>query len=216
MSMLNNKSSKHTGTHIPAPFRHLRINIDFMQAKEERIQTIAVTSSKRGEGRTTTAKYLAMAYAQSGKSTILVHADWSSESTGAHLSGSAASDLHEYLDHRCSLQDVIGVTSIGNLDVVRSSQATPNGLELLTSPRMEQFLSELKRMYDIVIIDCAPLGSIDGKVLSVQSDGAVLVMEYGKVSRDTAHKVNEELKQLQIKLLGTVLNKCKDAKALMA
>jgi capsular exopolysaccharide synthesis family protein len=216
MSASNSRTARSAGDPIPEQFRHLRINIEFLLSKNDRIQTIAVTSSKRGEGRTTAARYLAMAYAQSGKRTLLVDADLRSPSLHSFFSGAYSPGLSEYLSKQCGSRDAIAATRIDNLDLIKAGPTPPNSSELLTSPEMEQLLSELKQKYDMVIIDCSPLGYIDGKVLAAKCDGAVLVLEYGKVSRDTAQRVNEELGQLQVKLLGTVLNKCKDARALMA
>lgn len=188
----------------------LRINIEFA-IKDQGIKSIAVSSARRGEGRTTTAMNLAIAYANAHKKVALVDADLRNPSLHHTFGGSNNTGLSNALSGRCLFSESVRPTGIENLWVVTSGAAKGIGAspsELLASERMDALLEELAREFDRVVIDTPPLlGPVDAKVMISKSDGVLLVTEYGKVKRAMARQVKEELAGLKAKLIGLVLNK---------
>jgi capsular exopolysaccharide synthesis family protein len=194
----------------PEPYQTMKINIDFRSAG---IQTVAITSIRRREGRTETALQLAMAYAESGQRVLLIDADLRNPGIHAAFGRNSMSGLSRYLANSASLTDVIETTMHEHLSVIKSGPAAQNPPGLLASDSMTHLLEEVKTLYDKVVIDCPPLGYIEGKITAARCDGAVLVMEYGKISTQLAEIVKDELLKARVNLIGTVVNKSKAKEA---
>jgi capsular exopolysaccharide synthesis family protein len=209
MSRLNNNAV------VPKEFGELRIHLDFTNTASE-LKAVGITSIYRGEGRTTTAMNLALAYAQSGQKTVFVDCDLRSLSVSTPERKKLETrglGLSHFLSGQCHSKDIIGTSMEAHLNVINPGPAVSRPAELLASPRMKQLLEELQANYERVIIDCPPIGYIEAKVLASLCDGILLVLEYGKVSRITARKVQEEIADSRIKLLGTVINKSRVKKS---
>ncbi|WP_284641755.1 CpsD/CapB family tyrosine-protein kinase [Paenibacillus silviterrae] len=209
MSQASNRVLPQQGALLHEEFLTLRVNIEFATAGES-VQTIAFTSSRRGEGRSTNARQLAVAFASSGKRTVLVDADLRVSTPYGDFGREASGGLSAYLSNTCELEQAIEPTAVNGLDIIKSGPIAQNASELLASTRMEQLLAQLKQSYDMVIVDGPPLSFIDGKVLAAKCDGVVLVLEFGRVTRATAKQIQEQLTQIHARLLGTVLNKSKE------
>jgi capsular exopolysaccharide synthesis family protein len=205
-------------THPDSPaseaYRSLRFNIDSVFDRHE--NTIAVSSAGRGEGKTTTATNLAVAYAQIGKKVLLIDADLRHPSIHLSFGGENRTGLTSFLTNQCTINLIIRDSHIQNLSVIVSGPIPPNPSELLASKQMELLLAELTRNYDLIIVDTSPiLASSDAKIMAARSDGVLLVVEYGKLKRNVAKKVKEELLLTKTKLLGVAMSKIhkRDAEA---
>ncbi|MFD0682145.1 MULTISPECIES: CpsD/CapB family tyrosine-protein kinase [unclassified Paenibacillus] len=196
-------------------YRTLRINIEF-SAFDRVVKTITITSANPGEGKTSTAVNLAVAYAQAGKKVMLVDADLRKPALHHAFNSDNSRGLTNFLANQIDIHEIIRDTPIENLSLILSGHIPPNPSELLASPRMHTLLAELKENYDIVLFDTSPaLTLTDAKVMAAISDGVLLVVEYGKVKRDVAKKLRDDLIHVKANLLGVVLNKLnsKDAAA---
>lgn len=187
-------------------FRSLRFNIE-ASALDRGVKTIAVTSGSQGEGKTTTAINLAVAYAQIGKKVLLIDADLRKPSIHLTLGGDPGIGLTDYLLNLRSVQEVIQESYVDHLSVILSGPPQTNPSELLASVRMNALLDALKERYDIIFMDTPPLLSLtDAKMMCAKSDGVLLVVAHGKVKRMVAKKVKEELVLSKANLLGIVMN----------
>nr|WP_245347428.1 CpsD/CapB family tyrosine-protein kinase [Cohnella lubricantis] len=189
-------------------YQTLRVNIGFQLAEDD-LKTIVVTSSTRGgEEKSRSALSLAIAYAQSGRRTLLIDADARKPALHRYMTGDSGQGLVPYLTRECRLEDAIQATNISRLSVMTSGSATASPSELLTSERMLDLLEWSGSSYDIVILDTPPLiDCIESKYLAAKCGGALMVMKIGKVKRDLAKKAQEVLAGANAKLLGAVLVK---------
>ena len=72
---------------------------------------------------------------------------------------------------------------------------------------MTMLLEKLKTMYDIIIIDSAPLQAVtDAQLISNKVDGTLLVIRAGLTKREAILQAKELLNQVNAKILGVVLN----------
>ncbi|TDG00302.1 CpsD/CapB family tyrosine-protein kinase [Paenibacillus piri] len=196
-------------------YRTLRINIDFAIA-ERGIKTIAVTSVQQDEGKTTTALNLAVAYARAGKKVLLVDADFRKPAVHRAFGNSNGFGLADGLIRQRPLDGLIQASGIDNLSIITTGPAPSSPSEMLASDKLDELLAELKRGYDMVLIDTPPsLGLIDAKIVASKCDGVLLVVEYRKVKRAAAKRVKDELTNVKAHVLGVVFNKInsKDAEA---
>ena len=137
-------------------FRRLRTNLQFIDVAG-RPQTIVVTSSLPGEGKSTTSINLALALADSGAKVVLVDADLRRPSVAEYMGVEGNVGLTTVLIGRASVEDVVQPWGAGNLHILPSGQIPPNPSELLGSSSMANLLDSLSKMYDIVLIDTPPL-----------------------------------------------------------
>ena len=81
--------------------------------------------------------------------------------------------------------------------------------ELLSGPSYARILSEVRRMFDYIIIDAPPLGIFtDANVLMSRADGGLLVVRAGKTRYSTIDKLLEQMPKER--LLGVVLNRTEE------
>lgn len=188
-------------------YRIIRSSIRF-KSVDQPIKTIVVTSPNSGEGKSTTAANLGVVMAQTGLKTIIVDADLRHPTLHQIFQVPNLAGLTGWL---CSpgseIEEHLRKTSIENLRILTSGELPPNPAELLESARMEELLTGLKELADVVICDSPPVLPVtDAAVLSHQVDGALLVIQAGETRRDAAQKAVSILQQANANLLGAVLN----------
>jgi non-specific protein-tyrosine kinase len=216
-------------------YRALRTNLQF-SSLDNPIKTIVVTSAGPSEGKSLTASNLAVVLAQAGLSVILVDADlrrpvvhrifglknslgltnWlvgqNIEPT-APLLATAAAGGTRWLEPSATgkgglLEPFIQATQVPRLRVITSGSLPPNPAEVLGSARMHQFLEEIQRIADIVILDSPPCVTVtDAIVLSRWVDGVILVLDQKNTSRQGMMRARENLQAVGAKILGAVINR---------
>ncbi|MDO4665327.1 MAG: polysaccharide biosynthesis tyrosine autokinase [Actinomycetaceae bacterium] len=186
--------------------RKVRTNLQFANV-DEKLESILMTSSVQGEGKTTISVNLARIIAQDGRKTILVDADLRRPTVHQYFGYSNNVGLSTVLSGQVNLADAIHTTNDPNLLVLPSGSIPPNPAELLGSKRMTQIVEVLSRDY-FVIIDGAPINPVtDSTLLGAKVDGVLLVVALGKVTKEALQSATSTLTQVQLPLLGFILNK---------
>lgn len=187
-------------------YKSLRTNLLFCGEDK---QVIAITSCMPHEGKSTVSLNLALSLADSGKKVLLIDADL----RRSVLMGRTAVDgevlgLSHLLSHQETLENVIYSTNIPRFHIIYAGAVPPNPAELLGGDYFKRILMVVKKVYDYVIIDTPPLGSvIDSAVIADKCDGAIMVMEAGAISYRFASEVKEQLAKCDCSILGVILNK---------
>jgi capsular exopolysaccharide family len=192
--------------HVDEAFRVLRTNLQFC-GEDKRV--IAVTSSIPGEGKSNTSLRLAISLAEVGKKVVLVDADLRKSVLNQRMTvGEEIKGLSHYLSKQETLPNIVNSTNIDNLNLIVAGLVPPNPAELLNEEPFTKMIKVLRKVYDYIIIDTPPLGSvIDSAIIAEKCDGVILVIESGAVS---GRFVEENIKQLEksgCPILGAVLNK---------
>lgn len=191
---------------ISESYRMLRTNIEF-SAIDQSMQIIMVTSSKPSEGKSTTSANIAVAFAQSNKKVLLIDADMRKPMQHRMFGKSNRIGLTTALFQQKELGDVVQMTNTDNLWFMPAGPTPPNPSELLSSNRMAALLEAVKRTYDVIIVDTPPILFVtDAQIVAAQSDGVVLVVDSGKVKKETAAKAKASLDHVKAKVIGVVLN----------
>ena len=194
-------------SHAAEEYRKLRARV--LRATEKDFQnTIMITSSQGGEGKTITAINLAVAIAHELDHTVLlVDADLRKPSVHTYLGLQPQRGLSECLTSKAQLPDVLVKTGIGKLVVLPAGDPPENPAELVSSDRMRDIILELKDRYRdrYVIIDSSPLLlTADSISLCNYVDGVIFVTRAGVTDSKTATQALSLIKDHTI--LGTVLN----------
>lgn len=211
MSRLTNNTSalimeSNPKSPISEAYRTLRTNIQF-SAIDEDIRVIMLTSAQPGEGKSTTAANLALAYAQAGNRVLIMDADLRKPTMHKVFNKTNRVGLTSLLAGHRQIAEIPMDSTIDNLDVLTSGPIPPNPSELLASKKMTALLVELKDHYDIIIVDTPPAIAVtDAAILSSRCDGVIMVVDSGKVKREMALRAKGNLEHAKARILGVVLN----------
>lgn len=181
-------------------YRLLLARLDRL-AEKRPVRVVAVTSSARGEGRTTTAANLALTAAQEGRTTVLVEADLRRPTLGRLFGLAPRPGLAELLDGSAELSQAI--VRVGALSVMTAGDVH-NAAGALRSPRVPAVLDALRAAHQYVILDAPPaIAFADGDRLVAGADTAVLVVRAGSTPRAVVRLALEAIGE---RAAGIVLN----------
>ncbi len=187
-------------------YRALRTNVTFVGA-ERPVQFIVITSPSPGEGKSTTAANLAMALGQSGTRTLLVDGDLRRPQQHRAFRLDAEPGLTDLLLGDASIREVIRPDVHDNLDLLPSGRVPPNPSELLGSDAMSRLVAELRKEYEYIILDTAPVLPVtDAVVASAQADATIVVMRSGETEEVAARRAFELVHRVRARVAGVVLN----------
>jgi succinoglycan biosynthesis transport protein ExoP len=190
-------------------FRALRTALLLSQA-DHPPQVILVTSALPREGKTTAAANLAVTLAQLGDRTLLIDADLRKPGVGRLLNmmDGKYAGLSSYLAGVSSL-DLVTVPhpAIPNLVAIPTGPLPPNPADLLSSHKLADALRQLRKEYKFIVIDSPPImAATDAVILSVQTDGVLLVVRSGETPKEAFTRARDLLVSVKCHLLGVVLN----------
>lgn len=185
-------------------FRNIRVNLSFLKKD---YQTIAVSSTISGEGKTFIALNLAGVIAMTGKKVLVVDLDL--RKPKVHLGFGANNDIgvSQLLAGHYTLDEVVTNSRVNGLDFISAGPIPPNPSELILSEEFENVLAELKERYDVIIFDTPPVGIVsDGIRLLSKIDIPIYVFRSNYSKRYFIDKLYDIAKIDEIKNLSIVLN----------
>lgn len=193
-------------------YRTIRTNINFSMPGPD-TQTILFTSASKEEGKSTTSCNMAIVFAEAGKRVLLVDADMRRPTLHHTFQMPNKIGLSNLLLNKGRLQDSVKRSGVPGLDLLLCGQIPPNPAELLSTPKLDDLLDEMKSKYDIVIIDSPPLLSVtDSKILANKCDATVLVVNTGKSEKESIVKARDALVTSKAFIMGVVMNNYQVAK----
>ncbi|MFB9649768.1 polysaccharide biosynthesis tyrosine autokinase [Curtobacterium pusillum] len=189
-------------------FRSLRTNIQFLRTGGPR--SIAVTSARPSEGKTTTTANLAIALSQSGMRTIVIDADLRRPNLAKTMGIEGAVGLTDLLVGRAELDDVLQPWGTDSLTILPAGTIPPNPSELIGSEAMEHVLEELTARFDVVLIDTPPLLAVtDATLISTLVSTTLLVSAANQTKRSELRLAVDALERVGQHADGLVLTKTK-------
>ena len=198
-----------TQTPVAEAFRSLRTNITFA-TPDQVPRTIVVTSSREGDGKTTSVVNLAAAFAHQGLRVLLVDSDLRRGVLHKVFKLPKRPGLSNVLVENLESAEIIHTVSIDtdvHLDVMTSGTYPPNPAELLGSTRLRAILDSLAKLYDVVLIDSPPLTVVtDAAVIAPHVDGVLVVARASQTEIGALEFAMMQLRNVNAKVKGTVLN----------
>ncbi len=188
-------------------FRKLRTNVR-LSMPEEGMQPLLVTSAGMGEGKTVVASNLAATLALANHQVLLIDADLRRPRLHKVFRLAQEPGLSNLLVAQVPASDVVRKSSIPGLHVLTSGTLPPNPSELLESKRFKDFVAQLGRYFEWVVIDSPPLLPVtDAMILSQHVGGVILVMSADGTPLQAARSAIEQLDTARARILGAVLNR---------
>ena len=192
---------------VTEAYRSLRTNIQFADL-ENKNKCFLITSSGPGEGKSTTAANIAITLAYAEMPTVLIDADFRKPVIHSLFNIGQEPGITNYLVSDIPITDVIKHTSTKNLDVIPVGIIPPNPSELLNKSKVDAMIKELKKHYNYIIFDTAPILPVtDPAILGSKVDGAFIVVELGKTTIEAVSRSQSLLTNTKTNVYGVILNK---------
>ena len=169
-------------------------------------KVVLLTSTLAGEGKTTLAANLAIAFSQRGR-TLLLEADLRRGHLAEELMVEDGLGLTEFVAGDCTLQDaLLQLDEIPNLFFMQGGKSPPNPIDVLSSHKFNLGLHNLRKAFDYIVIDSAPIMPVsDSVVLGQQADAVLLVIQSERTSHSAAQDALKRLNAARITPIGAVL-----------
>lgn len=193
-------------------YRSIRTSLEALE-KNGSLRSIMVTSSRSGEGKSTTAANLAVVMAQKGKKVLLIDTDLRRPVLHTTFQKTNKAGLSSVLRNTRELFNVIQKTEIANLSVLTSGPEVTNPSDLLNAPDMSAIIERALSLYDLVLLDSPPVLEVtDTRVIAGCCDGVLLVVRSRSTESDLALMAAENLSESGARILGVVLNDARASK----
>ena len=191
-------------------YSSIRATIDYQLADMEHA-VIQITSSSAGEGKTTSAIALAQKFASVGRRVLLVDLDLRRPSVAKSMGlPRPEMDAVDVMYGRATLDSVVKTTETENLFVLPTAKTADNPVEIMSSGLVPEFIANVRREFDIVILDNSPvLGIADAPLLSRLVDAVVFVVEANTTPTKMAKASVRRLQDMNARLLGAIITKYK-------
>ena len=196
-------------------FRLMRTNLRFVISSEVKSPVILVTSCINGEGKSYISCNIALSLAILGKKVALVGMDIRKPMIAQYFGLSQRGHLTDYLaEPSVTIDDIIVPSGEHkNLDLLPCGTIPPNPAELLQSKRVEELFAELRKRYDYIIVDTAPLALVsDTYLLDRIADLTILVSRFKYTPMEMVDYLNRIVELDRMHHVACVLNGTKSSR----
>ena len=202
--------NKTTRSMVAEQFRIIRSNLQYVIGKAERF-TLLVTSSFSGEGKSFLSTNVGAVLGLAGKKTIILEMDIRKPKVLSGLNMEKGPGITNFLIGKAELSDLIRqVPDTENLYVLGCGPIPPNPSELLLSEKVEELFAWVKKEFDVVIVDTAPVGMVsDAQTLSKFCDSTLYMVRQGHTFKKQITLIDEFYTQNKLPKVAVVINDVK-------
>ena len=197
-------------------FRQIRTNLRFVLPADKKSPVILVTSCINGDGKSYVSSNTALSLAILGKKVVLVGLDVRKPMIAAYFGLNQKGHLTDYLaEPEITLDDIIVPSGEHkNLDLIPCGTIPPNPAELLQTERVDELFAELRKRYDYIIVDTAPVALVsDTYLLDRVADMTLFVCRYKYTPGEMVDYINNIVDQKRMHNIACVLNGVKNMRA---
>jgi capsular exopolysaccharide synthesis family protein len=170
-------------------------------------RSLSITSTRPGEGKSTTAFALALMLVRSRKKVVLIDGDMRSPSVHTLIGTTHAAGLSNYLAGNDDIPSLLTSTESG-LTVMTAGPIPPNAAELLTGDRLPELIATLLQSFDHVVIDSPPvMGLADAPLIGSRVEAVVFAVEAHGIRASLARTALGRLASANARVIGGVLVK---------
>ena len=188
-------------------YKLLRANLDFTVPEGEKCPVIGVTSSMRGEGKSTTAINLSYVLAEKEKKVLLIDGDLRIPTVAKKMEIDSTPGLTDMMMGKSVDISAFKSSLLDNWYILPSGEIPPNPSELLSSHRMELILKEMREMFDYIIIDLPPVNIVsDALAIASLITGMIVVIRADHTEKKELERCFRQLKLSNVNVLGYVMN----------
>tara|TARA_Y200000002_G_scaffold148783_1_gene122944 strand:- start:183 stop:2498 length:2316 start_codon:yes stop_codon:yes gene_type:complete len=197
-------------------FRNIYTSIKFSNI-DKKINTVALSSSVPGEGKSLCTVFLAINVSEISKKVLIIDSDLRRPNLHKNLNVDNISGLSNFLvNNESKWEDFVTQhEKYKNLSYMTAGKVPPNSVRLLESERMKSLIEDLKdsNKFDLIIFDCPPiLGLADSLIISNLVDGIIINLSLNKVDRNLVVETIKKVKSLDPPVLGLIINSINPSK----
>lgn len=170
-------------------------------------RTVLVTSCAAGEGKTTVSVCLGIASISSGQAVLLVDCDFARPQVHRMLDVDNDQGLTDILKGTATLEEAITHAKGSNLSILTIGRSADGAIDLLNSTRMEGLLAQLQKMFDIIILDSAPVQVSNALILGGLAEKTIFVTRREWTTRREASYAVKQLELYGADIAGVVFNR---------
>lgn len=191
-------------------YKLLRTNLHFTIPENTKCPVIGITSSMRGEGKSTTAINLSYVLAEKGSKVLLIDGDLRIPSVAKKMELPGTPGLTDFLMGSGDSLENFKSSMLDTWYIMPSGEIPPNPSELLGSKRMETSLEKFKEQFDYIIIDLPPVNIVsDALSISDHITGIIVVIREDYTEKKELEHCFRLLKLSNVNILGCVINEAK-------
>jgi capsular exopolysaccharide synthesis family protein len=196
----------HSRGRVSEAYRSVRTGLFFSNRTGE-LKVIQITSPVPGDGKSTLSSNLAVTMAQSGRSVLLIDADFRRPRIAKLFNIESDKGMATAVAGACELDEAIHASSIPGLSIMPGGKRPSNPAELLSSQRFADLMGALREKFDMIIVDTPPLLAVsDPSAIAAVVDGVVLTMRLRRNVKPLVVRASRILESVDAKLLGIVVN----------
>jgi capsular exopolysaccharide synthesis family protein len=197
-----------TNSLIAEQIRMLRIDLQSLQNGDAKSQVILFTSSIGGEGKTFVSMNVGASLASIGKPTIVVDLDLRMPKLHKVFNLSNSVGMSDYLKGDATLDDIIQpIPGYPNCFIIPSGALPANPSELLSSPRLNQSIQELRERFNYIILDTPPVGLVsDARIVAPCADATFFIIRHDVTQRNHLKMINKLYQEQKFQNMNIVLN----------
>ena len=191
---------------ISEAFRGIRTAL-FFSCQQNGVKVLQVTSPVPGDGKSTIAANIAVSIAQSGRRVCLVDCDFRRPRVAKIFGLAADTGFVQVIGGKVEIRDAIQQTTVENLSALTCGRRPGNPAELLSSELFGDLISELRGLFDFVIIDTPPMLAVsDPANVASHVDGVLLAIRLRRNLRPIASRAAQMLHAINANMVGVVVN----------
>lgn len=188
-------------------YRTIRTAVQFGTGSAEEVKTLLVTSPSAGDGKSTSASNLAIAFAQAGYRTLLIDCDLRKPVQHKIFELEGEHGLTNVVAGEMKLAEAIRKTDTPRLSVLPCGPLPTNPSEMLNGKRFSKVMSALVAAFDKIIIDSPPVMPVtDARVLAASADVTILVVRADKTTDRQSALALDGLRSVGGVVLGVLMN----------
>ncbi|MCB0697114.1 MAG: CpsD/CapB family tyrosine-protein kinase, partial [Chitinophagaceae bacterium] len=198
----------HVRTGVAEQFRLIRANLEFMSGAKNNSRIYMVTSSTSGEGKSFISINMGITMTLAKKRVIILEFDLRKPKIAHYLGLPNDGGISGYLAGMCGMENVIKASGIHeNLYIANCGSIPPNPGELLVSDKCRQLFDELSEMFDVIIVDTAPIGMVsDALILSQYASTNLFIIRQSYTVKDQVRMFDVLHKDGKIKNPAIIFN----------
>ena len=188
-------------------FRSLRTSLQF--AGEHDAQVVVITSSLPQEGKTTTSINLARSVGLQGKKVVIIDGDLRKRGLNRLVKNTrTAGGLLEVLAGEVPLGEALVLDEATGVVVLPVGRSSHDTADLLTGAAMDNLIIELRKTYDLIVIDAPPVLPIaEARSLATKADAVVFVVRWRKTAEQAVRTALRLLPRDQTRIAGILLTR---------
>jgi tyrosine-protein kinase Etk/Wzc len=200
----------HPRSGIAESFRGLKSNLNAI-LEQQGSRVISINSLIPGEGKSFISSNLSAILTKTNSTVLLIGADLHNPTLHEFLDIEKSFGLSNYLLDEIGVEEIISPTTIPNLNFIQAGPIPSNPSDLFDNDKFEYLIEKVRKLYDYIIIDNAPLLLVPDVILiSKFADISLFVLRMNFSHKEQVRQINKIVDFNKIERAAIVINEAPD------